>query len=745
MPDSSSAILQQLQAQRRALLAGDEAAIRALTRRWLQVERTMQARIELLAGEIAKATRLGIIPDEMMVTRLAHYQSLQRQLYAELDKYATAAADIITEQQRRMVQFAANNFEEALLAQGVRATFNRLPVLAFQHMVGHVAGGSPLYNYFLASMQREAIDGMMTKLLEGVALGLGPRETARLMRDGLGIAHKRAILTARTETLRVYRYASLQNYQASSVVLGWKWLASKDTRTCFPAGTQVRTIEGNIPIENVRVGDFVLTGKNRWRKVINTMMRQYEGEISTVRLADGTQLNATNEHPVLLERQGHLHWKPIDDAKVGDCLIAARNSITQTQNHGISDRAIKRRIWQAHDDVSISGETQSLTSVGVRSLVPIDAVNFKGDIVGGKKEVNGVSVNGRFLDVFNSEKFKTTSGISFRLSFPDISTITGRAAELLIGHRRNDTKRLFALNTRFDHRRSATFFGTVSPVMLYTATSESLAATSANNIVEIGSFTSGATVGVAMGNRFFDAELISTGSTYLSNVFGSLVSLVTGARTKFLSFLDFAKAGFKRFAAMLTGYSFALALSEMETISGAVLPASWHIRAMRGRTCKRRITLDTGVNFSHTPIISHVTTRCNTTAVYNLTVDEDHTYFANDILVHNCIACLVMDGSEHDLHEPFDSHVQCRCAPVPIVDRRQLNWQSGEDWFKSQSAAQQQATLGEAKYTAWRGGKLALRDFAHHAHDPVFGGSWQVASMQQAIENAARRHPIMRR
>lgn len=334
-------ILENLQRQRRLLLAQDERAIRELTRRWLQVERAMQARIELLAGEIAKATGAGIIPDEMMVIRLAHFQSLQKQLYVELDKYAAAAADIITEQQRQVAQMAAANFEEALLAQGVRAAFNRLPVAAFQHMVGHVAGGSPLYNYFLASMQREALDGMMQKLLEGIALGLNPRETARLMRDGLSIAHKRAMLTARTETLRVYRYASLQNYQASSVVLGWKWLSAKDARTC--------------------------------------------------------------------------------------------------------------------------------------------------------------------------------------------------------------------------------------------------------------------------------------------------------------------------------------------------------------------------------------------------------------------LACLLMDGTEHDLHESFDSHVQCRCAPVPIVDRRQLNWQSGEDWFRGLDAEQQRETLGEAKYTAWQSGRLALRDFAHHAHDPVFGGSWQVASMQQAIESAARRHSVVRR
>lgn len=42
---------------------------------------------------------------------------------------------------------------------------------------------------------------------------------------------------------------------------------------CFAAGTPVLTARGMVPIEQVRVGDFVLTHRNRWRKVTDTMQR----------------------------------------------------------------------------------------------------------------------------------------------------------------------------------------------------------------------------------------------------------------------------------------------------------------------------------------------------------------------------------------------------------------------------------------------------------------------------------------
>ena len=65
---------------------------------------------------------------------------------------------------------------------------------------------------------------------------------------------------------------------------------------CFGDGTLVLTYRGFIPIENVRVGDLVLTHLGRWQKVTSTMSRYAQ----TARLITGMGILptlTTDEHP----------------------------------------------------------------------------------------------------------------------------------------------------------------------------------------------------------------------------------------------------------------------------------------------------------------------------------------------------------------------------------------------------------------------------------------------------------------
>lgn len=49
---------------------------------------------------------------------------------------------------------------------------------------------------------------------------------------------------------------------------------------CFPAGTLVRTNCGNVPIEEIKAGDQVLTHRNRYRAVVNTFKNSDSRRIS---------------------------------------------------------------------------------------------------------------------------------------------------------------------------------------------------------------------------------------------------------------------------------------------------------------------------------------------------------------------------------------------------------------------------------------------------------------------------------
>jgi SPP1 gp7 family putative phage head morphogenesis protein len=66
-----------------------------------------------------------------------------------------------------------------------------------------------------------------------MARGWAPGKIARHMRDVLGVAPRTAMLSARTETLRVYREASLAQYRQSGIVDGYIRVAAKSERTCM--------------------------------------------------------------------------------------------------------------------------------------------------------------------------------------------------------------------------------------------------------------------------------------------------------------------------------------------------------------------------------------------------------------------------------------------------------------------------------------------------------------------------------
>lgn len=68
--------------------------------------------------------------------------------------------------------------------------------------------------------------------------------------------------------------------------------------SCFASGAMVTTIEGKKPIECVSVGDYVLTHKGRWRKVLETMQRDYSGRAYKGKGSGLGSFIVTDEHPI---------------------------------------------------------------------------------------------------------------------------------------------------------------------------------------------------------------------------------------------------------------------------------------------------------------------------------------------------------------------------------------------------------------------------------------------------------------
>jgi hypothetical protein len=139
------------------------------------------------------------------------------------------------------------------------------------------------------------------------------------------------------------------------------------------------------------------------------------------------------------------------------------------------------------------------------------------------------------------------------------------------------------------------------------------------------------------------------------------------------------------------------------------------------------------------------------TTVYNLEVEEDHSYVANGFVVHNCGSCLALHGSRHGLDEVLDDHPSGRCVSSPLT----ASWerlgfgpgmpeaarpvQSGEDWLRAQSVERQQQILGKAKWEAWQSEGVRLRDLVARRRSAAWGTMRYEASLERALAKAEAR------
>lgn len=218
---------------RAALLQRDEQVLHAQAQRWLQVEQELQARTDMLALQLA---------DEPVVTmgrlnRMSRYRDLRAQVDDELRRYTGYLEPRIRTGQRELGALAIQHSQQAVQSVAIQAqmnvSFNRLPVSAVENMVGLAGDGSPLHD-ILADAARVGPDALAEQLVNGIALGRNPITVARLaIQSGLAQSFTRMQAISRTEQLRVYRLTTLQSYENSRVVSGYRRLSARDQRTCI--------------------------------------------------------------------------------------------------------------------------------------------------------------------------------------------------------------------------------------------------------------------------------------------------------------------------------------------------------------------------------------------------------------------------------------------------------------------------------------------------------------------------------
>ena len=89
---------------------------------------------------------------------------------------------------------------------------------------------------------------------------------------------------------------------------------------CLLKGQEIVTSVGSKVIEEIKVGDKVLTHKGRFRAVTRVMRRRYSGIIYNVKIGGARKriLSLTEEHPILVRvGDGDIYWKLPSEIEVG--------------------------------------------------------------------------------------------------------------------------------------------------------------------------------------------------------------------------------------------------------------------------------------------------------------------------------------------------------------------------------------------------------------------------------------------
>ena len=232
MPDP--AVVVQLREFKAQLLARESSQMADMTRRWLDVEHTLDAKIADLAQEVFD---LGLTVPREKVYQLARYRELLAQAKVQVGQYQRWSGQLIADKQAEWaglgLQQAQAAIQTSFLDAGqIGANFTHLPVEATENMIGFAGNGAPLHD-LLKDCFPEAWSGLETALIRATAVGINPRETAAAMRDGFGLGLNKAMVIARTEQIRAYRMASTQQYRESGVVSGFRRLSAHDSRVCL--------------------------------------------------------------------------------------------------------------------------------------------------------------------------------------------------------------------------------------------------------------------------------------------------------------------------------------------------------------------------------------------------------------------------------------------------------------------------------------------------------------------------------
>lgn len=228
-------IQQTVQHYRKQLKAHETQAERFLEQSYRATLAAIQPALDHLYDQMVDAMANGEKIPLSWLYEAQRIENIKKLIQNEMDHFGGTThrtVQQITQAAAQMGTEAAQNLMQATVPEGVSWTFGRPMITAIQNIAFTTQAGTPLrtlFDGFGALAAKQAADA----LIRGVALGYNPRKIAGEVAQALNEPRARALTIARTEMLRSYRMAQLENFRANDdVVQGWTWQAYLDVTTC---------------------------------------------------------------------------------------------------------------------------------------------------------------------------------------------------------------------------------------------------------------------------------------------------------------------------------------------------------------------------------------------------------------------------------------------------------------------------------------------------------------------------------
>ena len=310
------------------------------------------------AADSDTAQRLQVQLESVRQLNSQAYLQLDHSLASELREFAGVELDYQTAWLRQLA---------ALPAAGLQASAGVAEVSAVQ--VYAAATAQPFRGRLLAEWAQTLGEQRLVRMRDAVRIGFVEQESVdqiiRRIRgtraagysDGIvNLDRRHAEAVVRTAVQHTAAVARDQLYRRNEDIVGEvMWVSTLDNRTtdicklrdrkrytagerprpvghklpwlggpgkahwnAVAGGTLVTTLRGQVPVEEVLVGDYALTHRGRFRRVTTRRCKPCEGGVvRAVHVESGGCLRATHEHPVAAPGVG---WKFVGALEPGDEL-----------------------------------------------------------------------------------------------------------------------------------------------------------------------------------------------------------------------------------------------------------------------------------------------------------------------------------------------------------------------------------------------------------------------------------------